>query len=367
MLAKIFGSRAVMSALVIVVLVGGAGIGLTLTTSGPATRSYCADMPDAIGLYPDSAVTIMGIQVGTVTDIQPHGDSARVQFTVRADRTLPPDVGAVTVSDTILADRNLSLIGDEPDGPGWDPGTCITKTLTPKSMSQTFDALAKLADQLNAADNPAQRHALGDGIDALDRATAGSGKQINAIIQQLSRALASPDAAIGHLGSLIDDLSALAHRARNGWSDLRTTVNGLTQVFSDINTLAFPPVIDLVTALVDLLPQLNDVITMFGSPAVRTLDSIPNLADMLSAGVGSLTEVIDMAPAIASGFTRAIDPATGQFTLGYKSPRIALPPQHSDQICAALQAVSGQHCETGGNGSVSVPALPVLLSAVSAR
>lgn len=60
----------------------------------------------------------------------------------------------MTVSENLIADRNLALIGAEPAGPGWDPGTCITRSLTPKSLSETFDALAGLADKLNGAEIP---------------------------------------------------------------------------------------------------------------------------------------------------------------------------------------------------------------------
>ena len=367
MLHKVLGSRGVMSAAVVLVLIVAAGIGLRIVQAEPDTRTYCADMPDSIGLYPDSAVTVMGVQVGTISRIEPHAGSARVHFTVRADRKLPPDVGAVTVSNTIVADRNLALIGPEPPGAGREPGQCITKTLTPQSLSETFDALAELSDQLNSAQDPAQRTALGEGIAALDRATAGTGEQINTLIQQLSTALNSPDAAIGHLGRLLDSLSELAHRARNGWSDLETIVPRLTRTFSDINTLAFPPVIDLVAALADLLPALNEVIMKFGSPALRAVDEVSDLPQLISAGVGSLTEVIGMTPAIASGFTSAVDPASGRFTLGYAAPRLDLPPPQSEQLCAALHAVSGQQCRAGADGAVTVPDLPALLAAVSAK
>lgn len=365
MLNKILGSRGLMSATVVLVLVLAAAVGLKLSKAEPATRSYCADMPDSIGLYKDSAVTIMGIQVGKITGIEPAGGSARVRFTVRADRTLPPDVGAVTVSNTIVADRNLALIGPEPQGAGWNPNTCITKTLTPKSLSETFDALAKLSDQLDAAKDPAQRTALGSGLDALDRATSGTGDQINALILQLSKALNSPDAAIGHIGQLIDSLANLAHRAHNGWPDLETIVPRLTGTFNDINTLAFPPVIDLVAGLAGELPELNEVIMKFGTPAIQALNAIPNLPQLISSGVSSLADIIRLAPAITSGFTGALH--DGQLTIGYAPPKMALPQQQTSQICTALQSLAGQRCQTGSNGAVRVPALPVLLAAVSAK
>ncbi|MFE3262296.1 MlaD family protein [Nocardia sp. NPDC059229] len=367
MLTRVVGSRAVMSAAVILVLVAAATIGLRISRPHPATQNYCADMPDAVGLFTGSTVTIMGVPVGEVTSVQLQGTATRVRFTVRADRKLPIDVGATTLSDTLVADRKLALIGAEPPGAGWNPDRCITKTVTPKSLTETFDALAQLSDQLNSAGDPAQRNALGDGIAALDQATSGSGDQINAIINQLSTALASPDAAIGHLGQLLDAIGELAHRARNGWVQVHDTVTGLPQSFNDINVLAFPPVIDLVDALSKLLPQINDVIVMLGSPALRSLNSVPNLSRLLAAGVGSLAESIGMVPAVATGLSSAIDPASGQLSIGYAPPKLALAQADTDQVCAAMQALTGRQCERSSNGAVVVPIVPVLLSAVSAR
>ncbi|WP_043652261.1 MlaD family protein [Nocardia thailandica] len=359
MLHRILGSRGFMSAAVVVTVVAGGATVTHLTRPGTDTRAYCADLPDSIGLYPGSAVTVLGIQVGSVTGIESHGSSARVRFTVRADRTLPTDVGAVTVNDTLIADRQLALIGDEPTGAGRDPGTCITKTLTPESLTETFDALAGLAGQLSGAPGGAS------GLEALDRATDGTGEQINALVTRLGQALASPDAAIGHLGALLDALAALAHRARNGWNTVEAMTVELPRTFHDIVTIAFPPIVDIVTYLVQVLPQLNDFFMMMGTPAIRTLDSTGDLAAQLAAGAGSLSEVVRRAPAVAAGFLHSVDPTTGQLRIDYAPPKLAVPPADSVTLCAALLAVTGQPCAADGTGTV--PALPVLLAAVSAR
>ncbi|MET8776889.1 MlaD family protein [Nocardia sp. NPDC004654] len=363
-LTRTLGSRGLMSAAVVVTLVATGGAALQLTRSEPASRSYCADMPDSIGLRQGSAVTVLGIRVGEVTGIEPNGPWARVRFTVRADRRLPEEVGAVTVDDTLIANRNLALVGDEPDGPGWDPAACITNTLTPKSLSQTFDALAGVADELNGAHDPAQQGSLGAGLAALDRATAGSADRINTVIRELGQALSAPDAAIGHIGNLIDALAELTHRASSGWDDLETMTTELPQTFNDIVVIAFPPIIDIVTYLAQVLPQLNDVVMMLGMPAVRALNSMTDLPAMLAAGVGSLSEVIRMTPAIASGFAETVDPETGQLTIGYAAPELAVPQQ---EICPAIEALTGRPCAVHPGGTATIPALPFLLAAVSAR
>ncbi|GAB0104538.1 MCE family protein [Nocardia sp. JMUB6875] len=365
MFKRVLGSRGFMSITVVLTLVLAAGIGLRLSKPEPPTRGYCAEMPDTIGLYKGSAVAILGIPVGRVTEISPHGPTALVRFTVRADRKLPPDVGAVTVSDTLVSDRTLTLIGAEPTGAAWDPGTCITKTLTPKSLTQTFAALTALVDGLNGSGDAGQRTALANGLDSLDAATSGTGDEINGLIQQLSKALAAPDAAVGHLGRLLDALTELAHRARNGWPHLQEVSVGLPQAFTDIVNLAFPPIIELVAALTNVLPQANDAIMMLAAPALKKIDAA-NLAKLIAAGVGSLTQVIGMTPAVATGFATALDPDTGQFTIGYAPPKLALAQSDSDALCAAVQTLTGTGCQANG-GVVTVPAVPALLAAVSAR
>ncbi|WP_280382665.1 MlaD family protein [Nocardia wallacei] len=367
MLKRILGSRGLMSFVVVAVLVAAAAIAVQLNRSGPAMRSYCALMPDAIGLYQGSAVTIMGVPIGRVTEIAPDAGTARVRFTVPADRKLSPDVGAVTVSDTLIADRKLALVGAEPQGPGWDSDRCITRTLTPKSLSQTFDALGRLGRQLSDSGQGDQADAIGAGLAALDRATAGSGDQINTLVLQLSNALSAPDAAVGHIGRLLDALTELTHRARGGWPTLQIVVTDLTRTFADINTLEFPQIVRVVANVVDVLPQLNDVVMMVGSPALRAIDSIPNLPQLISAGVGSLSEVIRMAPAIAAGFAESIDTATGRPTIGYAPPKLALPQPATGAVCASVQAITGQGCRTADDGSVTVPSLPALVAAVSAK
>lgn len=367
MLTRILGSRGLMSATVVLVLVLAGALGITLSKPSPPMREYCAEMPDSIGLYKDSAVTIMGVSVGRVTGIQPNGATAHVTFTVPAARKLPLDVGAVTVSNTLISDRELDLVGAEPAGPGWNPATCITRTLTPKSLTQTFDALTRLSDELDGARDADQHNAIGDGLDALDTATAGSADQLNTLVLRLSRALAAPDAAIGHIGDLLDALADLAHRARNSWPSIEASVTGLTQTFHDIDAIAFPPIIELVANLHLVLPQLNDVLMMFGSPALRTLDADRDLPRLIVAGVGSLTDLLRMTPVIADGFEQSVDPATGQFTIRYAAPRLAVSPQNTTAVCAAVRTLTGHDCSHLPGGAVTVPTLPQLLQAVTGR
>ncbi|WP_405492768.1 MlaD family protein [Nocardia sp. NBC_00511] len=366
MINRLLGSRGFLSLTLIIALAAAVMVSYQLVRPTPKMRAYCAVMPDSIGLYKDSAVTIMGIPQGKITAITLSGTkSARVDFEIPASRKLPLDVGATTVADTLVADRRLALIGAEPTGPGRDSAECITKTVTPKSLTRTFTAIADLADQLNGAKDPA--HPGTGGLAALDAATVGTGDQINAIIRQLGTALNSPDAAVGHIGALLDALAALAHSAANGWGDIKSTVIRLAEALSQVKDVTLPPIITIFEKLRDVLPPFNDLTTMFGGPLLRRLDAVPNLPEMMIAGVGSLKEAIDMVPVITAAFTSIVDPATQRAALTYAPPRVAIPQTQAPQLCSAINAITPGSCTDTGDGLVHVPLAQLLLGSVGTR
>lgn len=330
-------------------------------------RSYCALMPDSIGLFESSDVTMLGLRIGRVTHVEPRNDGARVTFEIPKSQRLSADAGATTLSDTLVADRKLALIGTAPDtGPAWNPERCITRTLTPKSLTATLNALAGLADQLNGGDHPDQPYLIKDGIATLDNATAGRGPQINDIISKLGAALNSPDAAIGHLGALIDALADLANSAANGWGDVKDMLTRLTSALQQANDQVVPPIVDVVEGLRDVLPEADRAIIMLGSPVLRRLDSAADQLPMLLARIGSLRDLITMVPPLAHAFSTAVDPATGRTAITYAPPTVALSDQAASDACAAINTLAPGRC-ADINGLAQVQVTQLILGSVGAR
>ena len=366
MLTRLLGSRGFLSIVVVLVVGLAAGGVYSVARPTPSMRTYCADMPDAIGLYEGSAVTVMGIKVGSVTRVSPQGATARVDFTVPESRRLPGDVGATTLANSLVADRQLALIGPEPNGAGWDSSHCITNTVTPKSLSRTFAALADLADQLNGPDGPGHEVALQRGIAALDSTTSGTGEPINAIIHRLGTALNSPDAAIGHIGALLDAISSLARSAAHYWPEVKDYLTRLTPVLSAVNELAVPPVITTIKELGEILPALNDLTVMFGGPMLSKLEAVENLPELLKAGVAGLNELVTMVPSLSSAFTNAVDPATGAISVAYATPNVTLPGDPA-QVCAAINILQPGGCPDPASGTTTIPLAQIILPTVGAR
>ncbi|WP_162958733.1 MlaD family protein [Nocardia yunnanensis] len=360
MLRKLFASRGFVSVLG-VVLVGAlaAVAGFVMLRPTAARIGYCAILPDAIGLYRGNDVTLRGIKVGAVTAVRNEGSGVRVEFRIDARHPLRGEPTATTLSDTIVADRRLAL--NESTGAPWNPGSCITKTATPKSITQTLDAMSKLADQLDGGSDPARRGTLSAAVSEFDRATAGTGPTLNSIITQLASALRNPDSSVAHIGSLIDTLTTLSKSVADGWGDLRQMLDGLSPILELVNNV-WDQVVQIVHSIVVILPWFNDITTKYGERILGLLDKTVPFLDLAAAHADSLAKIIDLIPVVANGFRTVTDPATGAIMVAYSAPRVALDQPGADQVCAAIDAVLPGHCTGSGDGLAATDLTALVLS-----
>ncbi|MGW0250425.1 MlaD family protein [Nocardia goodfellowii] len=366
MLNRVLGSQAFMS-------IAGAVVIAVLAIAGyfvafdplHETRSYCAIMPDSIGLYEGNQVTMRGITVGTVTSVRNQGADVRVDFEVDAAHPVLADAAATTVSDTVVADRELAVLSSGKDTARWDSG-CLTKTLTPKSLTQTLTALAQLSDQIVGPD-PAQPNSLADGLSALDRATTGTGPQINELIMKLGSALKTPDAEIADLAGIFDAFASVSAKVQEHWGDLQSMLTRLGPALHQANTELLGPGTELFDGLRQLLPMLNDITTMFGGQIGALLDQSVPLIKLLRANVGSLRDIVLTTPVVATAFRSVLDPQTGAVGISYAPPKVAIPQQNAEQVCAALDAITPGRCAGAADGMLHVSLTQLVLGSVGAQ
>ncbi|MFD4429059.1 MlaD family protein [Nocardia sp. NPDC058497] len=331
MLRRLVSSRGFVSVVATVAVSVVAVAAYLLVLRPPvATRTYCAVLPDTIGLYVGNHVTLRGMTVGEVTAIDPRGATVRVDFAVDERHPVPADAAAVTVSDTIVADRELAVL------PGGDPARqrdengCITRTLTPKSMTQTLDAVAGLARQTLGPES-GTRDALRRGLAALDSATAGTGPEINAGITDLAALLDSPDASIAHLGGIIESLAAISGSVADRWGDIRLMLTRLATVLDQVNNQLFSRTVEIIDGFQRVLPMLNEITSMFGDPIFRVLDASIPLVRLIRVNVDTLRDIAVKVPVLAAAARSVADPARG---IDYAPPVVTVPPEITAQLCA---------------------------------
>lgn len=365
MLKKLLAGQAFMS-------VAGVGVLVALVAGGyfvafdplRETESYCAIMPDAIGLYPGNHVTMRGIDVGEVTSIRNQGATVRVDFAVDAQYPVYADASATTVAYSVAADRNLAVLTSGKDLRAWPTGQCVTKTLTPKSITETLTALASLSEELSGVE-AGQPSAIADGLTSLGKATAGTGPTINELIHKLGSAMNKPDADIGHLAGLFDAFASVSTRVAANWGDLRSMLVRLAPLLEMSTDDLLGPAVGLFDGLGDLLPMLDDLITIVGDPLLESLDGAVPLVKLLRANVGSLREVVLAMPALAGAFQTVSAP--GGTSLTYAPPRVALPAGDTEAVCAAIEGVLPGGCPDQAKGLTDVNLVQVVLGMAGAR
>ncbi|MFG1792909.1 MlaD family protein [Nocardia sp. NPDC049149] len=367
MLKQVLGSRAFMSIAGAVVVAAVAVAGYVIAFDPlKRTESYCAIMPDSIGLYPGNQVTMRGLTVGSVSKVRNQGKDVRVDFDVDAKYPVYADASATTVSDTVVADRNLAVLASGKNLQRWAPGTCITNTVTPKSLTETLNALGQLSEQLNGAE-AGQQNSLSKGLATLDAASSGTGPQINALIHKLGSAVSSPDADIAHLAGIFDSFAAVSKKVAQYWPDIKSMMTRVGPVLDQSSDDLLLPGVELFDALRQVFPMLNEIVTMFGSTILRGLDFTVPLIKLLRANVGSLRDIIMMVPGLVAGFRTVTDQSTNAAGITYAPPRVRIPEQNAEQVCAAVNALAPGRCSGAANGLVDVDIARLVLGTAGAR
>ncbi|WP_084525296.1 MCE family protein [Nocardia vaccinii] len=330
-------------------------------TSG--THALCAEVHDSLGLYQGAPVTIRGIEIGTVTALQPDGGHVRIDMRI-GRRDLPADVHAVVVSNSILTDRRVELVGaDARPGPLLSANTCIhpPMTATPVGINDALQAFSTLATQLSAPTADGGR-SLRDLLNRLGRELDGTGPTINGTLTDLATVTASPQEFLTQLRRILDNLATLSTSAARGWPELKLTLPDLGPAFAvaaDLLAL-FPPLISSFSAadapltrlLTEHLPKLTPLI----EAAIPIIDQVDN-------HVENGKQLLDKIPTIVTLLQNMFD-KQGAMAVTYAPPRFTVHTPSPNAICAQLNATRAGACEPVAIDRASVPLIQMVLSAI---
>lgn len=190
---------------------------LSAKVLGIGHTTYTAEFLQAASLRPGNPITIAGIEVGKVSDLELAGDHVRADLSIRDDIVLGKDTTAEIKVTTILGSRYLELV---PNGPGSLPDNTISlaRTTVPYDLQSaledattTFDqvdsdqfaqSLATLGKQLDGL--PAILPAAMQNLHTLSSITADRRDQLGILLKSTQRVANTLRAQQANLGSLVD-------------------------------------------------------------------------------------------------------------------------------------------------------------------
>jgi phospholipid/cholesterol/gamma-HCH transport system substrate-binding protein len=325
------------------------GVAWRYPSSGDELITVTAQFDSASGLYEGNVVAVLGMPVGKVTKITPRGSYVEVEFTVDRNVKVPADAQAVTVSTSILTDRQIELTPPYRGGPVLENHDTIglTRTKTPVEFSRVLGVLDKVSKSLEGDGHGGGPIAdvLNGGADVIN----GNGGRIKQAFDELSKALrlSSDGGATSReqITAIIKNVSSLFDAAAANDAKLRefaSTIHQLSQIMADedIGSGSTGKKLDqLVQRAGDLLDANRDTIKR----------AILNGNTTLEAAVAQqrdLAETLDIAPMLADNVYNAIDQANGSIRGRFLTDRLIFDSQYTKEICN-LMGLRQLGCSTG--------------------
>jgi phospholipid/cholesterol/gamma-HCH transport system substrate-binding protein len=311
-LRSLFASKAARFATVAVVLVAGILVAVGVTKSAP-TYPINVVYSSAPGLFTGAAVDVLGVKVGTVTDVQNVGDTVHVTLAVNQGTHVPRTAFASLVAAQLLGSPDVDLNPGYTGGAYLASGATIPEQRTAVPVS-TDEVLKELQHTLNAI-NP---NAVGDLVTNLATDLDGQGGNLNKLI-------ASAAGTVQLLAEKGDDLGQLNGTLGQLTGTLDTDTSNIEQLVEQYDTVS--------TTIAQHSGQLNDAITQLAGASTGLVDLlVPNLQP-LEADVGTVTtagrtldrnlaavdEVLQNGNNLFQGAARAYDPTYNWLNLNIQA------------------------------------------------
>ncbi|BBZ43894.1 MCE family protein [Mycobacterium parmense] len=336
-------------AAVLAVAIAATGLGWWFEGRGEGPMTVTAQFDSAAGLYEGNVVASLGMPVGKITKITPRGGYVEVEFTVDRHVKIPADAQAVTVSTSILSDRQIELTPPYRGGPVLQNHDTIglTRTKTPIEFSRVLGVFEKVSKSLEG-----DGHGGGPIADILNGSADivnGNGAQTRQALDGLSKALRlSGDggaASREQITAIITNVSSLFDAAARNDAKLRefaSTIHQLAQIMADEDLgggSTGKRFEQLVQRAGDLVEANRDVFKQAIANSHGTLDAVV-------AQQRDLAEVLDVAPMLADNVYNVIDQANGSIRARVLTDRVIFDSQYAKEICN-LMGLRQLGCSTG--------------------
>ncbi|MGH2757611.1 MAG: MCE family protein [Actinomycetota bacterium] len=194
------------------------GVSVLASSSGPPRYTITAEVDQAPNLFKGGRVMVRGIEVGTITEVEPTESGVRLTLEVNGSVAVPANASLAVVPITVIADRYVQLF------PAYDGGAKLAdgdhipldRTSIPAELDDVLTQLKGLLAALEPAPGK-ERGPLAALIENLDAAFEGRSSDLAGTLEgsaDVLETLADSDADItGLIGNLDRLFVALANRS----------------------------------------------------------------------------------------------------------------------------------------------------------
>ncbi len=221
-----------------------------------------ARFANAAGIAKGTEVMEAGVNVGTVSSVQVHGNAVDAQLSVNRSVVLPHTTTAAVEVETLLGVVDVTL---KPVS-GWDdplkPQALITDTSVPTEFYELQNTAHSLLSKTNAK-------ALNNFVTSLAAITKDKQTQVAQIISGLGALTSTVDQRSGQVSQLIDSANTLSSTLAGRDQQLLSIVNNLDTVSTGL-AANNQDLSNLITNVDAMAGQTNSLVSQ-DAPALNSL------------------------------------------------------------------------------------------------
>ena len=301
--------RIIVAAVLVVVVVAG---GIVAFRHFTAPTRITAMFATTTGIYVGDDVRVSGVKVGTISGIEPRGETVAMTLDVERGVEIPAQAQAIIVAQNLVADRFVQLTpAYVRSGPVMADGATIPRdrTAVPVEWDQVKEQLTRLATDLGPQGDDSST-SLTEFIDSGADALRGNGETLGSALTELSDMGALLAENTGNITDVIRNVGTLVSAVRDSGTQIVQFENRLATLSSVLNGSRS----DLDAALKNLAVAVADVQRFIAanrdgaSEQVRRLASITRL---LVDQDDDLEQLLHAFPTNMANFYNIYNPATG--------------------------------------------------------
>ncbi|GAA4546465.1 MCE family protein [Pseudonocardia xishanensis] len=308
-------SRSLKWAAVAVAVVLVASVALVLTQAG--TKTVVADFDQTVSLYAGDEVRVLGVQVGTIDDVEALPDKVRVTMSYDSGIDLPDTAQAAVIAPSLVGIRYIQLTPAYTGGPALADGAEIplSRTVSPVEWDRIKNQLTAVAEALGPqpdGENPL----TGPVTRALDTTTAnldGQGQAINDTLTSLSGAITTLSDGREDLFGTVRNLGTFVTALRDADEQVgrfNTQLSDVSQVLADNRES-----LGVTLATIDrTVPIIEGFVSDVRGPLQDNLKTLGVVAKEVSDHRQALADILQVAPGAVSNFANIVDDQSGAVT-----------------------------------------------------
>ncbi len=217
------------------VLAAALVVALLLSTGDDEVKTVTAHFDRVVSVYEGTDVRVLGVTVGTVTEVVPEGESVRLEIEYDAKHKLGADATAAIVTPTLVSDRFVQLGPAYESGPELKDGAEITvaDTGVPVELDRIYTALRDLAATLGP-NGVNSNGTLNNTLKAGAKALKGNGERGNQMIRNLSQAAVTFGQGSGDLFETVTQLAEFTETLADNDAIVRAFMKDLAGVSAQL-------------------------------------------------------------------------------------------------------------------------------------